>query len=64
MIVVGEFINASRKAITEAIRHKDTESIQAVARQQHEAGANYIDVNAGIFVDEEEDYMQWLIQTV
>lgn len=64
MIVVGELINASRKAITEAIRCKDTEVIQLVARQQHEAGANYIDVNAGIFVDEEEDYMQWLIQTV
>lgn len=64
MIIVGELINASRKAITEAIRCKETEFIQEVARKQHEAGANYIDVNAGIFVDEEEEYIQWLVQTV
>ena len=64
MIIVGELINASRKAITEAIRNRDVEAIQAVARQEHEAGAHYIDVNAGIFLDEEEDYMRWLVQTV
>jgi cobalamin-dependent methionine synthase I len=64
MIVVGELINASRKAISEAIRCKDSQAVQALSRQQHEAGASYIDVNAGIFVDEEEGYMQWLIQTV
>ncbi len=64
MIIVGELINASRKAITDAIRNRDVEAIQAVARQQHEAGAHYIDVNAGIFLGEEEDYLRWLVQTV
>jgi cobalamin-dependent methionine synthase I len=49
MIIVGELINASRKAITEAIRNRDVEAFQAVARQEHEAGAHYIAVNAGIF---------------
>lgn len=64
MIIVGELINASRKAIAEAIRNRDVEAIQTVARQQQEAGAHYIDVNAGIFLGEEEDYMRWLVQTV
>ena len=64
MIIVGELINASRKAITDAIKNRDVEAIQAVACQEHEAGAHYIDVNAGIFLDEEEDYMRWLVQTV
>jgi cobalamin-dependent methionine synthase I len=64
MIIVGELINASRKAITEAIRNRDVEAIQAVARQEHDAGAHYIDVNAGIFLGEEEDYLRWLVQTV
>jgi cobalamin-dependent methionine synthase I len=64
MIIVGELINASRKAITESIKGRDVEAIQTVARQEHEAGAHYIDVNAGIFLDEEEDYMRWLVQTV
>ncbi|MCX5818398.1 MAG: methyltetrahydrofolate cobalamin methyltransferase [Deltaproteobacteria bacterium] len=64
MIIVGELINASRKAITEAIKNRDVEAVQAVARQEHEAGAHYIDVNAGIFPEEEEDYMRWLVRTV
>jgi len=64
MIIVGELINASRKAITDAIRNRDVDAVQTVARQEHEAGAHYIDVNAGIFLDEEEDYMRWLVQTV
>ncbi len=64
MIIVGELINASRKAITDSIKNRDVEAIQTVARQEHEAGAHYIDVNAGIFLDEEEDYIRWLVQTV
>ena len=64
MIVVGELINASRKAITDSIKNRSVEAIQSVARQQHEAGAHYIDVNAGIFLGEEGDYIRWLVQTV
>jgi cobalamin-dependent methionine synthase I len=64
MIVVGELINASRKAIGEAILNKDAAAIQKVAKDQEAAGANYIDVNAGIFVEEEADYLKWLVETV
>ncbi len=64
MVIVGELINASRKAITEAIRNRDVDAVQTVARQQYEAGANYIDVNAGIFLEEEKNYISWLVQTV
>lgn len=64
MIVVGELINASRKAIGEAIMNQDAAAIQKVAKDQEAAGANYIDVNAGIFVEEEIDYLKWLVTTV
>lgn len=64
MLIVGELINASRKAIGEAIRVQDSEAVQKVAREQQEAGANFIDVNAGIFVGKEADYLQWLVKTV
>lgn len=64
MIVVGELINASRKAISEAILNKDAAAIQKVAKDQETAGANYIDVNAGIFVEEEADYLKWLVEIV
>lgn len=64
MIIIGELINASRKAIGEAIRTQNVEAIQKVATDQAEAGANYIDVNAGVFVGEEPTYLKWLTQTV
>jgi len=64
MIIVGELINASRKAIAEAIEKQDTVAIQKVATDQHENGADYIDVNAGVFVGQEVEYLKWLVSTV
>ncbi len=64
MIIIGELINASRKAIGTAIEARDTAIIQKVAQEQHAAGANFIDVNAGIFVNKEPEYLTWLVQTV
>jgi len=64
MIIIGELINASRKAIKAAIEAQDAAAIQKVAREQAEAGADYIDVNAGIFGEREPEYLKWLVQTV
>ena len=63
MIIIGELINASRKAIGSAIEAQDAAAIQKVASDQHAAGANFIDVNAGIFVDKESEYLAWLVKT-
>ena len=63
MIIIGELINASRKAIGSAIEAQDAAAIQKVAADQHAAGANFIDVNAGIFVDKESEYLTWLVKT-
>ncbi|GBC62254.1 methyltetrahydrofolate cobalamin methyltransfera se [Desulfonema ishimotonii] len=64
MIIIGELINASRKAIGAAIEAQDADAIKKVATDQAEAGANYIDVNAGIFVGKEPEYLKWLTETV
>jgi cobalamin-dependent methionine synthase I len=64
MIVVGELINASRKAMGPAIEARDAGLVSKTAVDQHRAGAHYIDVNAGIFVNKEADYLQWLVSTV
>jgi len=64
MIIIGELINASRKAIGTAIESQDAAAIQKVAADQHAAGANFIDVNAGIYVKKEPEYLAWLVQTV
>jgi 5-methyltetrahydrofolate--homocysteine methyltransferase len=62
--IVGELVNASRKAVTAAIENKDTRAIQQLAIDQAENGANYIDVNAGTFVGREAEYLTWLVETV
>jgi len=64
MIIIGELINASRKAVKAAIEAQDAAAIQQVAKDQAEAGADYIDVNAGIFVGKEPEYLKWLVETV
>jgi 5-methyltetrahydrofolate--homocysteine methyltransferase len=64
MIIVGELINASRKAIGEAIEAGNADYIKQVAIDQDKAGATYIDANAGIFVGEERKYMKWLIESI
>ena len=64
MIIVGEKINTSRKSIAEAVGNKDSAFIVAVAREQAEAGAHYIDVNAGTFLEQETDRLCWLVETV
>lgn len=66
MIVIGERINATNKGVAAAINNKDTAYIQRLARSQAEAGADYIDVNAGTGHSPEQEIsdMKWLIDTV
>jgi 5-methyltetrahydrofolate--homocysteine methyltransferase len=64
MIIVGELINASRKSIWKAIDAQDKNLLQKVARDEADVGANYIDVNAGVFVDNEAELLKWLVELV
>jgi len=64
MLIVGELINSSRKAIQPAIESYDTEAIQSLAVAQKNAGAHYIDVNCGTFVNDEPERLEWLVKTV
>ena len=64
MIIIGELINTSRKSIAAMVKEQDQPGIQKVACDQSANGANYIDVNAGTFVDSEAERLKWLITTV
>jgi len=59
MLIVGELINSSRKSIKESIEKRDASYIRDIAKQQVEAGADYVDVNCN-----EMDAMRWLIETI
>lgn len=64
MIIIGERINTSRKAIAPAVMERNAQFIIAEANRQIEAGAAYIDVNCGTMVDNEPETLAWLVQTV
>jgi 5-methyltetrahydrofolate--homocysteine methyltransferase len=64
MLIIGERINSSRKRIAEAMSCRDKNFIQSEAKAQAEAGAHYIDVNAGAFIGEEAEYLKWTMDAV
>jgi cobalamin-dependent methionine synthase I len=64
MLIIGERINSSRKAIFEAIASRDADVIKNEAKAQDAAGADYIDVNAGAFAEEEAELLKWVIDVV
>lgn len=64
MLIVGELINTSRKAVKEAVAARDTAFITELAKKQAAAGATYLDVNCGTMLEDEKDSMEWLADAV
>jgi len=64
LIIIGEKINSSLKFIRPAMESYDTAFIQDIAKKQAEAGASFIDVNAGMFAKDEPERLAWLVKTV
>ncbi|MCX5919271.1 MAG: dihydropteroate synthase, partial [Deltaproteobacteria bacterium] len=62
MLIVGERINTSRKAVNEAVEKRDAAYITGDVQKQAKAGANYIDVNAGSRIGTEMEDLTWLIE--
>ncbi len=63
MILIGERINTGFKKIKNAVLNKDGDVIKECARQQAEAGADYLDVNLGA-VSNKPDDLCWMIEMV
>ncbi len=64
MKIIGEKINGTRKRVATAIGERDAGFIQDLAVRQAEAGATWLDVNAGTHPDREPDDLIWLIETI
>lgn len=64
MLIIGEKINGTRRQVAKAIAERDKEYIQDLARRQENAGADYLDVNAGTKPDLEPDALVWLVRVV
>lgn len=63
-LLIGEKINTSRKEVQEAVSNMDAVSIRKLAREQAEAGAHYIDVNCGTFLEREAELMTWMVNEI
>jgi len=64
VIIIGEKINGTSKRVREAVIARDIQFIADLATRQAEAGAHYLDVNAGTAPDRDAEDMVWLVQTV
>jgi len=64
MILIGENIHIISTAVSEAVRNRDVAPIQALARAQAQAGADYLDLNLGPARREPEEVGSWLVDTV
>ncbi|HEY6073852.1 MAG TPA: dihydropteroate synthase [Anaerolineales bacterium] len=63
MLIIGEKLNGTLKKTAAAINARDADFIQDLARRQVQAGADYLDVNAGTGTGNEPEDLIWLIET-
>jgi 5-methyltetrahydrofolate corrinoid/iron sulfur protein methyltransferase len=62
--IIGEKINGTRKRVQQAIQERDAKFIQDLARSQAEAGADWLDANAGTAPQREPDDLVWLVENI
>ena len=62
MQIIGELINSSREEIKENAEKNNREFFEELIKKQEEAGANYIDINTGTFLEREQEKMDWLLE--
>ncbi len=64
MYVIGERINGMFENVKEAIREKNEQIIQDLAKRQIAAGATALDVNVGPAARDAEGAMLWLVESI
>lgn len=64
MIIIGERLNTSRKAVEDAVEARDEETLKRIAIGQVEKGAQYLDINCGTRISSEVDDLAWLARLV
>jgi 5-methyltetrahydrofolate--homocysteine methyltransferase len=61
MIIIGERLNSSRRAVHDALAGRDETYLVEQAKLQEKAGASYIDLNASALLDKELETLGWAI---
>jgi len=67
MIIIGEKINATLPSVKSIILNRETKGLVDLAKEQADAGANFIDVNVGTGVGSLEDEIEsikWAVESI
>jgi cobalamin-dependent methionine synthase I len=64
MVLIGESIHIISKHVNDAVKERNPQVIQDLAKQQTEAGADYIDLNLGPAKRDPEEVTQWLVDAI
>jgi 5-methyltetrahydrofolate corrinoid/iron sulfur protein methyltransferase len=64
MMIVADNLQVTSRRVSQAIEHRDAETIRAMVTQCLKAGAGAIDINPGPLTREPEDKMRFLVETV
>ena len=64
MILIGENINITAKVTGTAMRERDPEPIQKMAKDEAEAGMDYLEINIGPARKGGDEFMTWMVNTV
>jgi len=64
MLIVGEKINTSLCGVEEAVKTRDKDFIQNLAKKQVDSGADVLDINVGTRIHSEVKDMKWMIGIV
>ena len=64
MQIIGDRIDATRKYIAQAIVTRNRGFIRSEVMDQTASGADYLNVNAAIFGEDEEKHLHWVIEVV
>ena len=64
MILIGESINVMSKTIGPALRERNPQPIQELAKAENETGMDYLDINIGPARKAGDELMAWAVNTV
>ena len=64
MLIIGEKINTSLCGVEEAVKTRDKDFIQNLAKRQVDSGADVLDINVGTRIHSEVKDMKWMIGIV
>jgi len=64
MILIGENINIMSKTIGPALKERNPQPVQELAKAEAEAGVDYIDLNIGPARKAGDELMEWVVKTV